>query len=156
DVAPGRGKMAKRTLNDRIIKSIKPAKSGKRVEVWDSLVPGLGLRVTDTGAKSFVLVARYAGKSSNPARRTLGSYGALTLEQARNKAREWLALIQRGIDPAIEVERQRLAEARKRTGTFASVAQDFITEKLSKERQGDDAERTLRRFIAAWGARPIT
>jgi integrase len=147
--------MAKRTLNDRIIKALKPAKPGKRVDVWDALVPGLGVRVTDTGVKTFTLVTRYPGHK-NPARRALGGYGEITLEQARAKAREWLSLIQRGVDPQVEIERQRLAEQRKRAGTFASVAQDFITEKLSKERQGDDAERTLRRFIEAWGDRPIT
>ena len=41
--------MAKRNLNDRIIKALKPAATGKRREVWDALVPGLGVRVTDTG-----------------------------------------------------------------------------------------------------------
>jgi Arm DNA-binding domain/Phage integrase family len=148
--------MGKRVLNDRIIKAIKPAAAGKRVEVWDALVPGLGIRVTDTGTKSFVLVARYGG-ADNPARRALGSYGALTLEQARNKAREWLALIQRGIDPQAEVERQRLAEQRKRAGTFASVCEDYIRDKLSTQRRGRDAELQLRNeFVSRWGRRPIT
>ena len=144
--------MGKRVLNDRIIKAIKPPKVGQRAETWDAIVPGLGIRVTDTGAKSFVLVARYPG-AKHPARRTLGSYGALSLEQAREKARAWLQLIQRGIDPALEVERQRLAEARKRAGTFASIANDFVHEKLAKERQGIDAGRALRRFVSAWGDR---
>jgi hypothetical protein len=148
--------MGKRVLNDRIIKAIKPAAAGKRVEVWDALVPGLGIRVTDTGTKSFVLVARYGG-ADNPARRALGSYGALTLEQARNKAREWLALIPRGIDPQAEVERQRLAEQRKRAGTFASVCEDYIRDKLSTQRRGRDAELQLRNeFVSRWGRRPIT
>jgi hypothetical protein len=147
--------MAKRTLNDRIIKALKPAAAGKRREVWDALVPGLGVRVTDAGAKSFVLATRYPGRV-NPARRALGSYGELTLEQARNKAREWLNLVGRGIDPAAEVERQRLAEQRKRAGTFASVAETFIKDKVSTERQGKDVERQLRSvFIPAWGNRPI-
>src|SRR5262245_23383716 len=104
--------MARRTLNDRIIKALKPAKAGQRHETWDALVPGLGVRVTDTGAKSFVLATRYPG-STNPARRSLGAYGELTLEQARTKARQWLALVQRGIDPGEEQERKRLAEQRK-------------------------------------------
>jgi integrase len=148
--------MAKRTLNDRIIKALKPAPVGRRREIWDALVPGLGVRTTETGAKTFVLATRYPG-SSNPARRALGSYGELTLEQARTKAREWLDLIHRGIDPQAEVERQRLAEARKRAGTFASVAEDFIREKLSTERRGLDAEHQLRgEFIPRWGKRPVT
>jgi integrase len=147
--------MTKRTLNDRIIKATKPAPAGQRREIWDAVVPGLGLRVTETGTKSFVLVTRYPG-SANPARRSLGGYGELTLEQARTKARGWLELIGRGVDPATEIERQHLAEARKRAGTFASVAEDFIREKLSTERRGRDVELHLRNvFIPRWGKRPV-
>src|SRR5262249_41002497 len=144
-------RMAKKTLTDRALKALKPAAPGKRNETWDAVVPGFGVRVTDTGAKSFVLVTRYPG-SANPARRTLGSYGELTLEQARNKARYWLDLVGRGIDPAAEVERQRLAEQRRHADTFASVAEDFIREKLPRERKGAEVERDLRReFIPVLG-----
>jgi integrase len=147
--------MARRTLNDRIIKSLKPAKSGQRHEVWDALVPGLGVRVTDRGTKSFVLVTRYPG-SDNPARRALGGYGELTLEQARTKARRWIELVGRGVDPHVEIERQRLAEQRKQAGTFANLAEAFIREKLSTERRGRDAELHLRNeFIPRWGKRPV-
>jgi integrase len=148
--------MAKRTLNDWIIKALKPAPAGQRREVWDALVPGLGVRTTETGAKSFVLATRYPG-SPNPARRTLGAYGELTLEQARNKARHWLDLVHHGVDPQTEVERQRLAEQRKRANTFAAVAGDFIALKVSKERRGFEAERIIRReLLPAWGDRAIT
>src|SRR6516165_12130262 len=114
--------MATRTLTDRTIRALKPAHPGQRREVWDGAggVPGLGVRVTDKGAKSFVLATRYPG-SNNPARRTLGAYGALTLGQARDKARRWLTLVERGIDPADEGEHQRLAEQRKRENSFARV-----------------------------------
>jgi integrase len=148
--------MARRTLNDRIIKAIKPARAGQRHEVWDALVPGLGVRTTDTGGKTFVLATRYPG-SKNPARRKLGGYGELTLEEARGKARAWLALVARGMDPEQEVERQRLAEQRKRSTTFAAVAEDFIADKCSKERQAYEATRIVRReLIPVWGDRAIT
>jgi len=152
--------MARSALNDRKIKSLKPAKPkpnkpGQRREVWDALVPGLGVRVTESGAKSFVLVTRYPG-STNPARRALGTYGELTLEQARIKARRWLELVGRGVDPHVEIERQRLAEQRKQAGTFANLAEAFIAEKLSTERRGRDAELHLRNeFIPRWGKRPV-
>jgi len=149
--------MAK-ALTDRTIKSLKPAAPGKRTDRWDSVVSGFGVRVTDTGAKSFVLNARFPGSPNHRStRRTLGGYGELTLEQARNKARSWLELLGRGIDPKVEVERQQLAEQRKRAGTFASVAEVFIKEKLSTERRGHDAELQIRNeFISRWGKRPIT
>jgi hypothetical protein len=117
-------------LNDRTIKALKAARPGKRYEVMDAIVPGLGVRVTGAEAtKTFVLVARYPG-STNPTRRALGKYGALSLEQAGTKARHWHELIKAGVDPAAEVLRQKQAEQRKRAGTFAAVAADFIAEKL--------------------------
>ena len=148
--------MGKRVLNDRTIKGLKPATPGKRYDIMDALVPGLGVRVTENGTKTFTLVTRYPG-SANPARRALGAYGEITLEQARTRAREWLALIQRGVDPQAEVERQRLTEQRKRAGTFTSVCEDYIRDKLSTQRRGHDAELQLRNeFISRWGKRPIT
>jgi integrase len=147
--------MSKRLLNDRIVKALKPAAAGKRTEIFDALVPGLAVRVTDKGAKSFVLVARYPG-SANPTRRALGSYGELTLEQARVKARVWLELVQRGIDPAVQVERDRLAEQRKTATTFAAIAEDFIREKCSQERRGYESERIIRKeLLPAWGGRSV-
>ena len=146
----------KRTLNDRIVRSLKAAPRGKRYEVMDSVVPGLGIRLTDKGAKTFILIARYPG-SENPTRRALGEYGELTLEQARTTARDWHTLIGRGIDPREQGERQRLAEQRKRANTFAAVAEDFIEGKLPSERNGKSVELDIRReFIPAWGGRPVT
>jgi integrase len=157
--------MAKRHLTDRALKALKPAPTGKRLELWDSIVPGLGIRVTDRGVKTFVLLARYPGSpinpktgAANPTRRALGEYGALTLDKARDKARDWLKLIEAGTDPAEQAERQRLAEQRKRENSFAAVAEEFIT---YIERQGlrsaKDMERDLRQtFIARWKKRPVT
>ena len=148
--------MPKRTLTDRLLRTLKPAKPGQRHEVMDAIVPGLAIRVTDTGKRTFVLIARYPG-AIHPARRALGEFGELALEQGRAMARAWLALIAKGIDPQEEEERQRLAEQRKRANSFASVAEDFIREKLPGERRGGDAEADIRRdLIPAWGTRPIT
>jgi integrase len=147
--------MAKR-LTDRGLRALKPAKPGKPYDRMDDVVRGLGVRVSETGRRTFVLVARYPG-STNPTRRALGQYGALTLEQARAGARDWIELIRKGIDPADEEERARLAEQRKRANTFGAVAEDFIKNKLPGERKGEEVERDIRReFIPAWGSRPIT
>lgn len=149
--------MARKTLTDRTLKSLQPAAEGKHYDRWDAVMPGLGVRVSDTGRKTFVLLARYPNGKGNPTRRALGEYGALTLEQARRRARDWLELVRQGRDPAIEIERQRAAELRKQANTFAAVTEDFIRDKLSSERKGREVERDIRRvFIPAWGARPIT
>lgn len=147
--------MTKRTLTDRTLKALKPAKAGKRYDISDSVVPGLAVRITETGHKSFILVTRFPG-SKNPTRRALGDYGALTLEQARHNARHWLEMLRRGVDPKEEVEKKRAAELRRRQNTFAAVAEEFIRDKLSGERRGKDAERDIRReFIPRWGKLPV-
>lgn len=146
--------MARKVLTDRTLKSLKPAAS--HYDVWDATVPGLGVRVSQTGRKTFVLMARIR-RGSHPTRRALGVYGAITLADARTKAQEWLKLIRQGIDPTIEEERRRAAELRRQENTFAAVAEDFIKEKVATERKGREVARDIRRvFIPAWGSRPIT
>jgi hypothetical protein len=148
--------MPKQTLNDRGLKALKQAAPGKRRVIQDAVVPGLAIKVTDRGHKSFVLIKRYPG-SRNPAPRSLGEYGAISLEQARNKARDWLELIRKGIDPAVEEERQRQAEVRRQENTFCTVFEAFFVDKLAKERKGEDVARDIRNeFLPKWKMRPIT
>ena len=80
----------KRNLTDRALKALakQPAPKGDTYDITDTVVPGFGVRVSETGRRTFILIARYPG-SKNPTRRALGQYGALTLEQARHKARSW-------------------------------------------------------------------
>src|SRR5262245_15602185 len=109
---------SKKPLTDRAIRSLRPAPRGKRHLVWDAVVPGLALRVTDKGTKSFVLIVRYPGKR-NPAPRAIGTYGAISLEAARVRARDWLSSIRAGDDPA-------LREAARRADTFAAISEEYL------------------------------
>src|ERR1051326_3472305 len=149
--------MAQKRLTDRTLKALKKAPAGTHYDVFDLGFPGFGVRVSETGRKTFVLTARYPG-SANPTRRALGKYGPLSLEKARSKAGRWVELIGKGIDPAIEEERQRQAELRKQKNTFASVAEAYIAHiHRQKQRKAAVVERELRaEFIARWGGRPIT
>jgi integrase len=148
--------MARKNLNDRTVKALKPAPEGKTEDCFDLGFPGFGVRVSDKGRKTFVLTARYP-RSTNPTRRALGLYGPLTLADAREKARHWLKLIEKGVDPQQEEETRRLKEQKRRKNTFAAVVEDFISEKLPRERRGWEAERDLRSvFVSEWGDRPIT
>jgi integrase len=143
--------MTKR-LTDRFCAALKPGEATH----MDSAVPGFGIRVRPSGAKSYVLVARFPG-SNNPTRKTISPHGALTLEAARKKARHWLDLLAQGIDPSEHERQEREAKALARENTFARVAEDFIRDKLSTERCGDDAAREIRRvFIPRWGKLPVT
>jgi integrase len=150
------GLLVKDKLTDRRIKALKAAKPGKRYDVPDGEVRGLGVRVSDKGQRTFVLIARYPG-SDNPTRRALGEYPTLSLADARDKARHWRELIRRGIDPKVEEERARLAEIRKNAVTFGAVTEDFVRRHVKGHRQAREAERLLRKhLIVPWGDRPIS
>ena len=161
----------KRLITDRFLRALAPAPRGERIEVWDSRVPGFGIRVSDikdadparrgkAGKIAFVLYARF-GAGAAPTRRVIGTYGAITLEDARRTAGEWRSLIDKGIDPAvIEAEAAEKA-ARERAArikhSFGNVAEAFIADKLAQERRGKNAERDFRaNFVAAWRDRPIS
>ena len=53
--------MTPRTLTEPFIKALKPAPAGQRYAIADALVPGLKVRVTDKGSKSFILWRRFGG-----------------------------------------------------------------------------------------------
>jgi integrase len=115
---------------------------------WDAVVPGLAVRVTEGGAKSFVLVARFPG-SANPTARALGKVGAITLAEARTKGRDWLKLIAAGTDPA-EVKAQAQAS------TLRAVCEEYRSREGDKLRSARWRRSALERLIyPTLGDRPI-
>jgi integrase len=147
--------VSRTNLTDRFIRSRRPAPVGRREEYQDAIVPGLALRVTDTGNKSFVLIARFPTHPKNPTRRAIGRYGAVSLEGARARARQWLDLIKRGVDPAVEDARQAAVTRRKQVNTFAAVAADFLDRHGRTLKKEGEARRIIEvEFVKRWGARP--
>lgn len=55
--------------------------------IFDSQVPGFGVRITPRGVRSFIVQKKKHGRVK---RKTLGRYGHLTVDQARRMAQEWL------------------------------------------------------------------
>jgi integrase len=149
--------MARSVLTDRFISSDKRRPRKGRIDYPDALVPGLALRVTDAGHKSFVLIARYPQNPKNPTRRALGDVGVITLEQARAKARRWLELIGKGIDPKVQEARQRAAEQRRQVNSFAAMANEYLTREATKLAHHVQARRIIEaEFVKRWGSRPAT
>jgi integrase len=125
--------------NARGIAALKSAPPGKRKLYWDAVVPGLAVRITDTGVKAFVLVKRFPG-NPNPTARSIGKVGAVTLEAARAQAREWLAQVAAGRDPARE------AEARRRD-TLQAVCEEWWQRKAQAYRSASAQRSRLERLI---------
>ena len=86
----------------------------------DSIVPGLILKVTPKGCKSFLLsYTTLGGRRRKPA---IGRFGELTVERARVIAQEWLFEVRRGGDPADNRHERRHA------ATMKELCDRFITD----------------------------
>jgi integrase len=113
--------------------------------------------VTAAGHKSFVLVARFPLNPKNPTRRLLAEHGEITLEQARERARAWLALIKQGIDPKLQEAKERAEALRRQSNTFAAVAGEFLDRHVVRLAKGAEARRVIEaEFISRWAGRPIS
>lgn len=84
----------------------------------DTEVPGLRVRVTNTGAKSFVFEAKL---NRQTIRRTIGNVRVWTIEQARTEARRLAVMLDNGLDPR-EVSRQQQTDRAAATAAAAAQA----------------------------------
>lgn len=74
---------------------------------WDSELKGFGIRVFPTGVKTFVV--KFRTRSGRQRWLKIGAFGALTAEKAREKAKQELARVIDGEDPADERDQLRAA-----------------------------------------------
>lgn len=77
---------------------------GKRALYYDTKMPHLAVRVSDTGNKSFLVYRWVEGRAL---KRTLGRYPTMTIEQARRQAESYNAQLSNGTDPLDEKREQR-------------------------------------------------
>jgi hypothetical protein len=105
----------KRTkLTKRVVDAAEPA--DKRYEIWDSELCGFGLRIEEGGKKSFFVRDRVeGGRRATRRNMTIGTYGAVTPEEARGEAKKILGQAANGYDPA------DVRNARRREMTVAEL-----------------------------------
>lgn len=94
--------------------------SDKDLLTWDSEVPGFGIKVTPKGKR--IYFAYYRAASGQQRRPKIGEHGVLTVDQARQIARQWMAQAATGAD--ISKERQDSRDA----GTVAALAARYLKE----------------------------
>lgn len=114
--------MAKAITETAISAAMKQAAAtGNRVELIDAIQPGLRLRVTKTGAKSWTLTAR--DPHGRMRRFTLGVHPTLGVSEAREAARMTWAQVRGGADPVQEARHKRaIAKAAKEgVGTLMAL-----------------------------------
>jgi integrase len=163
----------KKRLTVRGINALKPAEPGKRYDQWDTEVSNFGVRVTDTGKISFIVMRRLGSKGA-PVRRVVAEhrcgaeYNEGLLSQAREDARAALRDMMQGVDPKAKAQREReaahAAEATRAANSFEAVAEDFIKRHVlaaekgrPKLKSGAEVAAAIRReIIPKWRGRLIT
>jgi integrase len=118
----------------------------KRCEWTDMVVPGLRLRVTPSGEKTFAVVYRQGPRVR---RLTLGRFPLLGLAEAREMARSTLAAVIQGADPAGDKQSARKAI------TWGDLVDTYRERHAAKKRSGREDERILSTYVPrAWAVRP--
>jgi integrase len=98
---------------------------GKQQSIfWDAKTPGLGLRLTGAGARSYIFETRFNGKTL---RITIGDVRTWTVGKAQGEATRYKAMTDQGVDPRQQRAVQRAhaeavqAEAKRQDLKLADV-----------------------------------
>ena len=123
-----------------------PPENGGQTFLRDIALQGFGLRVT-RGAKTFILERRIHGR---PRRITIGPYGPMTVDDAREKAEKMIGQSADGQDPA-----QELID-RKREMTFGDLEQMYRERHLPRKRSYGNDERMFKKYLTRWNSRRLS
>lgn len=133
----------KRRFTEEMLRRLKSPATG-RLELGDVVVPGLIVRVTSQGRKSFSVIYKVPGAgevSPRTGRRlagrqqriTLGQYPIVGLSEARQRARSLLEVVSEGRDPAKE---QRAAQEAREANSVEAVARKFMAQDTAFNERG--------------------
>lgn len=113
------------------------------LELWDTDVPGFGIRVSPAGLKTWFVRYRHAGRRR---RMKIGTFPALSLGKARERARKELAQAELGKDPAAVKAEGRTAP------TFRKLAEKYLELHAPKKRSFREDRRILtKELLPKWG-----
>jgi integrase len=131
----GAGSM-KQKLTKSVVDSLVPA--AKDIVVWDTELPGFGVRVKPGGLRSYIV--QYRDRQTGESRRkTIGQHGPLlSFHKAREQARIILAEALNGRDP---VQAERAARAAPNMAALADqyLAQHAVPKKRPRSVKSDRA-----------------
>ncbi len=153
-------------LTDPGISKMSKARKGKRVERFDAGAPGLALRITERGVKSWSVYYRLDSKHQ---RLTIGTWPEIGVAVARDQARVIKSRAKTGVDPKRAREAERAAAEAEVSDTFGAIAEQYIKieclERIlqngkilpPKLKRGREVERIIRReLMPHWQHRPMT
>lgn len=138
-VAKG-GIMPTEKLTKRVIDAAKPTTTD--LMIWDTEVKGFGFKLTPSGHRSFVYL--YRGPDGKQRKPTLGRFGSLTVDQAREQARKLAYQVSTGRDPSLERQQKRSAPK------VSELCDRFLEEHVrpkNKEKSANNTEGIIRNKI---------
>ncbi len=134
--------LSKRTI-DKLV-----CREGKNVDLYfDDELHGFGIAVYPAGGKAFFVMY---GQAHKRRRMSIGKYGALTCEQARTKAKEIMAKLNKGSDP-IETK-----TAARTLPTFSKWAAEYLKTADKRKKNPKPDHRYLGMAVKAFGKKLIT
>src|SRR5664280_195777 len=121
--------MAKMKLTKRAVDKLTPCPPDKVCTlVFDAELPGFGVKVFPSARKVFF--AEY-GPRGKRRRMTLGSYGVLTPDDARELARQALASVVKGSDPLADRDQRRAMP------TFSEWVDEYLAGVRQRKKRPD-------------------
>jgi integrase len=146
--------MPTKTINQLFLERLAPPKTG-RVEYWDKHQPGLCLRVSASGAKSWAVMYRVKGNGAK-VRETLGTLAEIpNVADARTRARASLDKARAGVNPV--EERRAIAEVMA-SNTVAAAVKRYLTQ-CKRDLRPNTVAGYRQLFdhdvLPRWGTRPV-
>ncbi len=119
----------KTKITKRAVESVRPG--SRAVFLWDTEIPGFGVKVTPAGKRVYILQYTFGGRSR---RYTIGQHGVdRTPEEARRDARSLRGSVAKGHDPAGEIAIDRA------TPTLAVFADRYLAEHAAVKKKASSA-----------------
>jgi integrase len=91
-------------LTDKLIRGIQSPIGKRQIRLVDDEITGFGIRVTAKGARTFFLNYTVDGRER---RMSIGGYPTWSVAAAREKAKELRRLVDSGVDPLEQKDRER-------------------------------------------------
>jgi integrase len=129
-------------LTNRFLAGLEIEDGRKDRLVFDTTCPGLGVRLTARGTRTFL--AQWTDPATRrKVREPIGVWGGITIEQAREAVRARLGAVAKGIDPKAERVRRRAEADRARAEaalTFDALVAEWAALHLAQRRERYRAE----------------
>ena len=132
----------------RRLESLKPPAAG-RIDYWDKNFSGFGLRISDRGTRTWMLM--YRTQDGRQRRLKIGTFEGMNLAEAHKKARAAASEVEHGRDPAVARDANRAGE------TIEGLSKLYIDKhaKPNKRSWQNDQRMLNLDVLPAWKGRKV-